>query len=89
MIFRPQARTGDATSNTASSAVTPTQPGVIRISPQKVGSLAVHSVPMLIANTNKLEAQKPSILLPISGSNILERALTSAEVIIFCVVVSA
>lgn len=82
IFHRPQARTGDATSNTTGAAVTQTQASVIRISPQKVGSLSVHSIPMIMATANKLEPPKSSILLPISSSNILERALTSAEVIV-------
>lgn len=80
MNCRPQARTGDA-SSTSSNNVSQSQASVIRISPQKVGSLSVHNIPMyMTATANKFETSKPSVLLPISQSNILERALTSSEV---------
>ncbi|XP_065214951.1 putative transcription factor capicua [Planococcus citri] len=78
-IIKPQARSGDATNNPSTVTVTQSQASVIRISPQKVSSLSVHSIPMLVGPDTKLEPPKQQILLPISRSNILERALTSAE----------
>lgn len=76
VFIRPQARSGDTSSQTVS--VPQSLSTVIRISPHKVEPSVVQNIPASVL-TAKYEPNKSTIAvtLPIARSNILEKALTS------------